>query len=355
MEPGKSEARTDGPDDPRHESYMRRALTLAAFGKGNVSPNPLVGCVIVHDDVIIGEGWHKQYGGPHAEVHAINSVADKQLLKASTLYVTLEPCSHHGKTPPCADLIAGHKPDAVVIANTDSNPLVAGKGIAILRKAGITVIPDVLSTQAYDLNRRFFTYIEKKRPHVILKWAQTADGFIARSDGDSRWISDDYSRQLVHKWRSEEDAILVGPATAAHDDPKLNVRNWSGRNPTRVLIDRYLKVDRAQHLFDGSQKTICYNLYTDKIEAEVNYVRLPPDNFIDSVVKDLYKQQIQSVIVEGGAQILAAFIAAGHWDEARIFISPARFGAGIAAPPIDGVLIDDRKLAADWLRIVVPR
>lgn len=355
MELRKFEHWMDFPINHSHETYMKRAMELAARGAGNVSPNPLVGCVIVHEGQIIGEGWHQRYGEGHAEVNAIAAVQNKDLLKDSTIYVTLEPCSHTGKTPPCADLIIQHQLKKVVIANTDSNPLVAGQGIEKLRKAGISVITDILSGEGHKLNRRFFTYMEKKRPRIILKWAETADGFIARKNHDSRWISDAYSRQLVHKWRSEEDAILVGSGTAWHDNPRLNVRDWSGRDPVRVVIDRYLKVSPKQHLFNRTQRTICYNLVKEEADINLSYIRLTETNILESLIADLYKQKIQSVIIEGGAQILKSFIKSNLWDEARIFTSPKTFGAGIPAPDIDGVLMQNQQLANDWLKIVARR
>lgn len=354
MEPKGFEHRMDSSITHSDESYMKRALELALNGAGNVSPNPLVGCVIVHDGRIIGEGWHKRYGDVHAEVNAIEAVANKSLLESSTVYVNLEPCSHVGKTPPCADLLIRHKVQKVVIANQDSNPLVAGRGIKRLRDAGIAVITGVLSKQGSDLNKRFFTYMKMKRPHIILKWAQTSDDFIARENHDSKWISDGYSRQLVHKWRSEEDAVLVGPATAMHDNPELNVRDWSGRNPVRILIDRYLKVNPSLLLFDRKIKTICYNTIKDEEHHNLVYVRLKPEHFIEEMTRHLYQQKIQSVIVEGGAQILEGFIAASLWDEARIFTSPQFFGRGIPAPEISGVLSAVDKLDADWLKVLIP-
>lgn len=344
----------DFPLSHSHETYMRRALELAYYGHGHVSPNPLVGCVIVHHGKIIGEGWHKKYGEAHAEVNAIASVADKSLLKESTLYVNLEPCSHTGKTPPCADLIIGHGLEKVVIANRDSNPLVAGNGIQKLRHAGITVITDILAAEAKTLNSRFFTYMQDKRPKIILKWAETADGFIARKNNDSRWISDTYSRQLVHKWRTEEDAILVGSGTAWYDNPMLNVRDWSGRDPVRVVIDRHLKLGRNKHLFDGRQKTICYNIVTSEEYTNVLYVQLKAEHFLESLITDLYKRGIQSVIVEGGGQILNSFINLNLWDEARIFVSPQQFKAGMASPKLTGVMQEMRKLDHDWLKILHP-
>ena len=344
----------DFPINHSHELYMKRALELAANGTGNVSPNPLVGCVIIHEGRIIGEGWHRKYGEPHAEVNAIDSVDDKNILKESTLYVTLEPCSHTGKTPPCADLIIRHGVPKVVIASQDSNPLVAGRGIKRLRDAGVSVIENVLSAEARQLNNRFFTYMEKKRPHMILKWAETSDGFIARKNNDSRWISDEYSRQLVHKWRSEEDAVLVGSGTAWHDNPNLNVRDWSGRNPVRIVIDRYLKLGPNQNLFNRSQMTICYNLVKNETHENLVFVSLRPENFLQLLVQDLYRRHIQSVIVEGGAQILNSFIKADLWDEARVFVSPQNFTSGVPAPELSGVIQQTLKLDKDWLRILVP-
>ena len=337
-----------------HESYMRRSLELALNGIGNVSPNPLVGSVIVHGGKIIGEGWHKRYGQPHAEVNAIEDVSDKGLLGQSTLYVNLEPCSHTGKTPPCADLIVRHGVKKVVIANKDPNPLVAGGGIRRLRDAGITVLTDILKNEGLTLNRRFFTYMEKKRPYIILKWAETSDGFIARRNNDSKWISDEYSRQLVHKWRAEEDAVLVASGTAWHDNPTLNVRDWTGRDPVRIVIDRYLKLGSNQHLFDHRQMTLCYNLLKEKSEENLAYIKLPDKNILAGVIEDLFHQKIQSVIVEGGGQLLNSLIKAGLWDEARIFISPKTFRNGIPSPQITGAVSEFRKLDNDWLKILTP-
>lgn len=344
----------DFPVNHSHEVYMRRALELAKNGHGNVSPNPLVGCVIVHNGKIVGEGWHRKYGGPHAEVNAIEAVDDKEILRESTLYVTLEPCSHTGKTPPCADLIVKHGLKKVIIANHDSNPLVAGRGIKRLRDAGITVINDVLSPEGKELNMRFFTCMEKKRPYIILKWAETSDGFIARKNKDSKWISDLYSRQLVHKWRSEEDAVLVGSGTAWYDNPKLNVRDWSGRDPLRVVIDRYLKLGPNQNLFNHEQKTLCYNLVKQEAQQNLQFVQLQEQNFLQSVVADLYRRNIQSVIVEGGEQIINSFVKLNLWDEARIFVSPQTFQAGVPAPRLSGLLQKTQKLDKDWLKIMVP-
>lgn len=344
----------DFPVSHSHEIWMRRALELAKNGTGKVSPNPLVGCVIVCDGKIVGEGWHDAYGQPHAEVNAIASVADKSILPESTLYVNLEPCSHHGKTPPCADQIIRHRLKKVVIANEDVNPLVAGKGIRKLRDAGVAVLSGVLAEEGQALNRRFITWMQKKRPYVILKWAETADGFIARKNYDSKWISDEYSRQLVHKWRTEEDAIMVASGTAWHDNPQLNVRNWTGRNPVRILIDRYLKVASNRHLFDGSQPTLCFNTLQAKRKPNLEYIPLQSEDTITEVLGHLYEKQIQSVIVEGGGQLLTSFLRAELWDEARIFVSPTTFGDGIPAPDIRGITNKQQKLYNDWLKVIYP-
>jgi diaminohydroxyphosphoribosylaminopyrimidine deaminase/5-amino-6-(5-phosphoribosylamino)uracil reductase len=333
------------------ERFMLRALELARSGLGTVSPNPMVGCVIVHDNKIIGEGWHERFGEAHAEVNAVNSVTEKELLNESTVYVTLEPCSHFGKTPPCADMLIREQVRKVVIANRDSNPLVAGKGIEKLRGAGIEVVIGVLESEARELNKRFFIYIEKARPYVILKWAQTSDGFIARENYDSKWISDDFSRQLVHKWRSEEDAILVGSNTVVHDDPALNVRNWTGRNPVRIVVDRYLKLPSGMKVFDQTQPTIRYNVEKSSKDLNIELVKIPESNFLDNLLADLYARKIQSVIVEGGATILNAFVDSNLWNEARVFISPTEFKRGIGAPTLNISPQSEIKLKTDLLRI----
>ncbi|MCW5912038.1 MAG: bifunctional diaminohydroxyphosphoribosylaminopyrimidine deaminase/5-amino-6-(5-phosphoribosylamino)uracil reductase RibD [Cyclobacteriaceae bacterium] len=336
------------------EHYMLRCFELARQGIGSVSPNPRVGCVIVKDGKIIGEGWHKQYGSAHAEVNAINGVADKNQLTGSTVYVNLEPCSHFGKTPPCADLLITHKVGKVVIANTDTNTLVGGKGIAKLKAVGIEVVQGVLEREGRELNKRFFTFHERQRPYIILKWAQTLDGFIARANYESKWISHEQSRQLVHKWRSEEDAVLVGTKTAAHDNPLLTVRNWSGRNPVRLVIDRFLRLPDKLSLFDGSVKTICYNVLKHEEHANLMLVRLPENNFIESLLEHLVSIGLQSVMVEGGSTTLSLFLNAGLWDEARVFTSTRQFYTGIAAPAFTGSLVAEERIEADTLRVYSP-
>lgn len=334
----------------RDEKYMRRAIELAVNGRGSVSPNPLVGCVVTDGDLIIGEGWHMKFGGAHAEVNAIESVTDRSRLSSATLYVTLEPCSHHGKTPPCADLIIAMGIKKVVIGNVDPNPLVSGKGIAKLRAAGIDVVTGILEKECRMMNRRFLVFMEKKRPYIILKWAQTSDGFIARSDFSSKWISNPFSRTLVHKWRSEEDAVLVGRNTAACDDPMLTVRHWPGRNPKRIVIDRALRLPPTLRLFDGQVPTICYNLTKNATGPNVEFVRLPATGFLQSLVEDLHSRQIQSVFIEGGAAVLNAFIAEDLWDEARVFHAPSTFGAGIQAPTLHAEVYSVDRVQSDELR-----
>jgi diaminohydroxyphosphoribosylaminopyrimidine deaminase/5-amino-6-(5-phosphoribosylamino)uracil reductase len=341
-------------DHSTDEFFMRRVFQLAILGKGKVSPNPLVGCVIVHGEKIIGEGWHMLYGGPHAELNAINSVSEQRLLLESTLYVNLEPCSHFGKTPPCAELLIKHKVRKVVVSNLDSNPLVAGNGIRKLREAGIEVITGILAKEGHELNKRFFTFMERNRPYIILKWAQTADSFIARENYESKWISNDYSRQMVHKWRAEEDAVLVGTRTAAHDNPALNVREWSGRNPVRVVLDRFLKLDERLAVFDRTQATLCYNVLKHEEKPNLSLIRIDDTNFTENIIHDLWKRNIQSVLIEGGATTLNFFLERSLWDEARVFKSPRSFHHGIAAPLTRGRVVRRENVGDDLLEYVVP-
>ncbi|MCC5938133.1 MAG: bifunctional diaminohydroxyphosphoribosylaminopyrimidine deaminase/5-amino-6-(5-phosphoribosylamino)uracil reductase RibD [Lunatimonas sp.] len=332
-----------------HEIYMRRALELAAWGAGTVSPNPLVGCVIVRDGRIIGEGYHAVYGGPHAEPNAVAAVEDSALLEGSSVYVTLEPCAHYGKTPPCADLLVAKKVKEVIIAAKDSNPLVGGKGIAILQAAGISVITGILEQEARWQNRRFFTAMEKKRPYLILKWAQTRDGYVARPNYDSKWISNPLSRQLVHRWRSEEDAILVGTKTAHYDNPKLNVRDWAGRDPVRIVIDKHLTLDPNSFLFDQSQPTLCYNLVKSEASDNLEFVQMKQDFSLENLLTDLHNRKIQSLIIEGGGHLLQQFISRELWDEARVFTGNIEFGAGIPAPKTDRLPFETRSIQDDRL------
>lgn len=319
---------------------MLRALNLANRGIGDVAPNPLVGCVIVQNELIIGEGWHKEFGGPHAEVNAINSVKDKSLLTSSTLYVTLEPCSHVGKTPPCADLIIQLKIPKVVIATFDPNPLVSGKGIAKLEAAGVEVICGVLEEKARFLNRRFITFHTKKRPYIILKWAQSADGFMdvlrdEKSNG-SVAISGEAAHQLVHQWRSEEAAILVGKNTAINDNPQLNVRLWQGKNPIRVLIDPMLEVQGDSKIFNKDARTLVFNRLETRNIFNIDRIQLDfSENILPKILEYLHFEGIQSLIVEGGNDTLNRFIKAGFWDEIRRFTSQKEIVNGLKAPTIE--------------------
>ncbi len=332
-----------------HSHYMQRALQLAKNGLGSVSPNPMVGCVIVHNNIIIGEGWHQKYGEAHAEVHAINAVDNKELLNKATVYVTLEPCSFHGKTPACSTFLIAHNVKRVVVAALDPNPNVSGNGIKALKKAGVQVDYGVLENESIELNKRFFINQKLNRPFIILKWAQTSDGFIARKNYDSKWISNEFSRQLVHQWRAEEDAILVGKNTAFYDNPSLTVRDWSGSSPIRVVFDRNLELNTTLNLFNGEVKTLVYNCKESKVLKKAEFIKVDKDDFVPQVVSDLYKREIGSLIIEGGSQLLNTFIKLGMWDEAKIFTSNQKFGEGINASIINEEVCFTEEIGHDKL------
>jgi diaminohydroxyphosphoribosylaminopyrimidine deaminase/5-amino-6-(5-phosphoribosylamino)uracil reductase len=324
------------------EFYIKRCIQLAKNGLGTTYPNPLVGSVIVHDGKIIGEGWHRKAGEPHAEVYAINSVKDKSLLPKATIYVSLEPCSHHGKTPPCCDLIIKHKIPNVVVGTVDPNSKVAGTGIKRLLENGIIVTVGILEDECKELNKRFFTFHSKKRPHIILKWAESLDGFIApliKGKQEPVWISNTFSRQLVHKWRSEEQAILVGTKTILDDNPKLDARDWIGNNPIRIVLDRTGKITNDYNVMDKKTKTIVITEQENLTSSE----NLIPESVIFDIqltkkIADIsYKYGIQSVIIEGGRQTLQSFIEANLWDEARVFIGTILFKDGVKAPILNGI------------------
>lgn len=334
----------------KEEKYMQYALDLALRGKGKTKTNPMVGCIIVYQDRIIGEGWHEVYGGLHAEPNAVNSVVEKSLISKSDVYVTLEPCAHFGKTPPCADLIASLQPKRLLVCNNDPNPLVAGKGLMKIRAVGTEVVTGVLKEKGYELNKRFFTFHEKKRPYVLLKWAQTADSFIARENYDSKWISCAASRILVHQWRTEEDAIMVGTNTALHDNPQLNVRMVEGKDPVRIVIDRQLRIPTNFHLFDKSQPTICYTSDKEDVSENLEFKKIDfTQRIVPQILADLYQKKIQSIIIEGGNMLLNEFIELGLWDEARVFHSTTVFGKGIAAPTIIGNILEGEQIDTDKL------
>ena len=320
------------------EKYMHRCLQLAKNGLGRVAPNPLVGSIIVHKDKIIGEGFHQKYGGAHAEVNAIRSVKNPELLKDATIFVSLEPCSHHGKTPPCADLIVASKIPKVVIAMRDPNPKVSGRGIDKLREAGIEVIEDVCKTEAEFLNRRFITHQTKKRPYIILKWAQSEDGFMDRdrnetSDRKINWISHPATKKLVHLWRSEEQAILVGRNTVVNDNPRLDTREVDGQSPQRVILSRSGNLPMDSHVITDGNPTLIFNQVFEKEQGAAKWIKLEGD-FLTYALKHLSEIGISSVMLEGGAQILQSFLNANLWDEARIIHSENQLITGLKAPEI---------------------
>jgi len=320
-----------------HEKYIKRCIEIAKSGLGTTRPNPMVGCVIVLNDTIIAEGFTSKYGGQHAEVNAINSVKDKSLLKKATLYVTLEPCSHFGKTPPCSDLIIAHKIPNVVIGCIDDNEKVAGKGIEKLINSGCNVTVGILEKECKEHHKRFFTFHNKKRPYIILKWAETLDGYIApekKREQKPFWITNKFSRQLTHKWRSEEQAILVGANTVLQDNPSLTVRDWTGENPIRVVIDKNNSLSKDFSVFNNEAQAIVIN----NTEAE----------FVCDV---LYKNDINSVIIEGGSKTLQMFIDKNLWDEARVFTGNITFTTGVKSPSFSGTLISETNIKEDILKI----
>ena len=334
-----------------HEKYMRRCFDLALLGRGNVSPNPKVGAVIVYQDNIIGEGYHQKYGQSHAEVNAIASVKDKNLLKESTIYVNLEPCCHWGKTPPCANLIIESKIKRCVISNKDINPKVFGGGIKLLQDNGVEVISGVLEEEGKFLNRRFFTNQSQKRPYVILKYAQTLDGFIA-PEGEGGWISNETMKVWVHKQRTEEDAIMVGYNTILSDNPQLNVRHYSGRNPKRVVYDKYLTLPKDKNVFDNTQQTFILNYVKEGQEGNNVFLQLDEDKqFVEQALERLYEQKICSLVVEGGEKTLNKFLEADLWDEANVIVGEKNFGKGVKAPIIPQGLVSMENIGGDILKI----
>lgn len=311
------------------EIYLQKCLELAQQGMANVAPNPMVGCVIVHDKKIIGEGFHEQYGKAHAEVNAINSVQDKSLLSSATLYVNLEPCAHFGKTPPCANLIIKHQIPKVVIGCVDTFSEVSGKGIEQMQAEGIEVVVNILEKESRELNKRFFTFQEKNRPYIILKWAESDDGFIAPANQTSPfWMTSKKSKKMVHQWRAEEMAILVGTETAIKDNPSLTVREVEGKNPIRFVLDKSLRLPNDLFLFDKQSRSY---ILTEKSNNE-SQITVDFNNLATSICDALYQKGIQSIIIEGGAKTLQTFIDANLWDEARVFTAPISIKEGVSAP-----------------------
>jgi len=321
------------------QTYMQRCLELAKLGAGNVAPNPMVGAVLVYEERIIGEGYHKKYGEAHAEVNCINSVnqADIHLIEKSTLYVSLEPCAHYGKTPPCSELIIVKKIPKVVVGCRDSYEEVAGKGIENLKAAGVNVTVGLLEKECLELNKRFFTFHEQQRFYIILKWAQSNNHKIANTDHSRVLISNEETNRLSHKWRSEEAAILIGTNTALHDNPSLTTRHWPGNNPVRLVIDIGLKLPSSLVVFDHEAKTIVFNEIKQEQNENITFYKLNSDNIVSQIVKALYESKIQSVIIEGGAKTLQSFIDNNLWDEARVITnSKFEIDNGISAPDLKG-------------------
>ena len=339
------------------ETYIKRCLQLAKMGLPAAMPNPSVGAVLVFNDKIIGEGYTAAYGGNHAEVNAINSTTNKELLPQATLYVSLEPCSHFGKTPPCADLIIKSKIKKVVVGTLDTNKKVAGQGIQKLIDAGIEVEIGVLENECYEINKRFFCYHNKKRPYIILKWAESFDGFIApenQLNRESFAISNEISRQVVHKWRSEEQAILVGTTTVLKDNPKLDVRYWQGKNPIRIVLDQHGKISDDFNVKDQSIKTIVITAQENLTSTEnLIYETVAfDDKLVDTICSLLYKYEIQSVLVEGGTKTLQSFIDANCWDYTRIFKSDILLKNGIKSPEIKIEKFEKHSVLNDQLIVV---
>jgi diaminohydroxyphosphoribosylaminopyrimidine deaminase/5-amino-6-(5-phosphoribosylamino)uracil reductase len=343
----------------KDEIYIGRCLQIAKNGLFTARPNPSVGAVIVVDDVIVGEGFTSKYGGNHAEVNAIASVRDKSILNGATIYVTLEPCSHFGKTPPCSDLIIKHNLKRVVIGCVDTNNLVAGKGIERLQNANIDVKVGVLEKECLEHHKRFFTFQNQKRPFIILKWAETQDGFIAPLSKETNrpvWISNSYSKQLVHKWRAKEQAILVGTNTVLADNPKLDVRNWFGESPVRVVLDNNLRIPEEASVFKARGNVIVFygNGETPQNEKNIVYEKIDFTKGVASqICAVLQKHNIQSLIVEGGTKLLQTFIDENLWDEAKVFIGNSKFSEGVTSPVLNGNLKKEYNIKGDTLKIYI--
>lgn len=333
---------------------MRRCLVLASYGSGFVAPNPMVGCLIVYNDQVIGEGYHKYYGGPHAEVNAFEQVAHQELLTEATVYISLEPCSHQGKTPPCTELLVLKNVKRVVIGCRDSNPAVSGKGIERLKKAGIEVIEGVLEEECRQLNKRFFTFHERRRPYVTLKWAQTLDGFIDRVRNEDikgiNWVSSELTKTLVHKWRSEEQSILVGRNTIINDNPSLTVREYDGQNPIRIVIDSQLQISQDLKIYSKEAPTLVFNRLKNEKKENLEWIKIP-ETSTNFILEELYKRGISSVFVEGGSRTLQYFIIDNVWDEARVIVGNTKFGDGVKAPIINKIPSDSFKFGEDRVYI----
>jgi diaminohydroxyphosphoribosylaminopyrimidine deaminase/5-amino-6-(5-phosphoribosylamino)uracil reductase len=333
---------------------MQRAILIARQGRGMVAPNPMVGCVIVHDGKIIGEGYHKRFGEAHAEVNAIASVKDRSLLSRASLYVTLEPCAHFGKTPPCADLIIQTGIPRVFIGAQDPFEAVNGRGASKLRAAGIEVVEHVEEEACREMNRRFFCFQEQKRPYVVLKWAQTSDGFmdIDRENGQKGvyWISGPETKLLVHHRRAEEAAVMVGRNTVINDNPLLTVREVQGKNPVRVVLSSDADFPFKPALFGNDAPTLVVNQVKQAVEGTCRFIPCADVHDVREVLSILHHEQLLSVLVEGGAKVLNSFLSAGLWDEAMVITGPASWGSGLKAPPPQGILAHELRSGDDVIR-----
>ncbi len=344
--------------DQMHATYMQRCLQLALLGKQSVAPNPMVGAVLVHEGRIIGEGYHKNFGGPHAEVNCIASVKpkDQSLIAEATLYISLEPCAHHGKTPPCTDLILKHKIPQVVVGCTDTNPAVKGRGIAQLQNAGVKVISPVIEDACRRLNERFFTFHEKQRPWFVLKWAASANGKIGK-EGDRVSISNAVTNRLVHRWRSEEAAIMVATNTALYDDPQLTNRYWGSKQPLRVLLDMHLRLPSDLKMFQDKGKVVIFNGIKEDASGHLHYCKIDAQQpILPQIGEKLHALQIQSVLVEGGARLLSSFMDAGFWDEARVITNTSLIiSEGLDAPQLNQAIVEQCfQLDTDTIQIIRP-
>ena len=321
-----------------HEYFIDKCIILARKGALDVSPNPMVGCVIVNDGEIIGEGYHKKYGKNHAEVNAIHSVNDKSLLKNSILYVNLEPCCHHGKTPPCTDLILKYNIPKVVIGCIDTFSKVSGQGMKKLKDNSVEVIYGVLEKECTELNKRFFCYHTKKRPYIILKWAKSKDNFIAPINQEKPfWMTSEKSKKLVHSWRAEEDAILVGRKTVVADNPSLTVRMCEGKNPIRIIIDKELSLDKKSNVFDDQAETIVFNNIKSAIIDKTTYLKADFNNLNEGILNQLYNRDILSLIIEGGTITINSFIEKNLYDEIRVFTADKLLEKGINSPELPDI------------------
>ena len=347
-----------------HEKYIKRCIELAKNGLSAAMPNPSAGAVITYNNKIIGEGYTSPYGGSHAEVNAINAVTSEKLLKKATIYVSLEPCSHYGKTPPCSDLIIRKGIKNVVIGCIDPFSKVAGRGVQKLKDAGCRVTLNVLKEECEMVNKRFFTYHTKKRPYIILKWAQSLDGYIGKNKNANTkeaapiWITNSYSRQLVHKWRAEEQGILVGTTTVINDNPKLNTRDWHGKNPTRIILDAKNRIPKEYAIYKDGHPTLFIidnNCVDTRIIAENSFIEKIDfsKKIAPQLTRILYEYEIQSVIIEGGTQTLESFINESLWDEARVFTGNINLIEGVKAPQIEGVLKNEQYILNDHLKILM--